>query len=158
MILTQTCDIENRKYYQVAPIYPETKQAKLENMRKMTNWTLRSIFRPSRRMWRKIVMWEVFAPICVVPKAYFPPRLCAYKLGRKTLQRSANCVARKARRVLWTAFRIQFPRQSIESRVTMRVVTCFYRSGEAVKITLALGTGFPVCESCETTRWIRVSD
>src|SRR5262249_6194159 len=35
IILTQTCDLENRSYYQVAPIYPETKQKQsaLEQLR-----------------------------------------------------------------------------------------------------------------------------
>jgi hypothetical protein len=41
-------------------------------------------------------------------------------------------------------------------QVNMRV-TCFYRFGKAVKVSLALGVGFTPCESCQATKWIRVS-
>src|SRR5229473_3623361 len=72
MILTQTCDLEQRGYYQVAPVYPETKQKPgvLEQLRK--NELNYAFYLPALVPTIPENSYAELAHKCVTPKAYFP--------------------------------------------------------------------------------------
>lgn len=155
MILTQTCDIENRKYYQVAPIYPETKQSKLENLR--NNELNYAFYLPAYAPYITENSYVELSHTCVVPKAYFPRDSVPLKLGARLTNEARTALQEKIAEYFGRPFGF-----SSKDKATVAgeyaCVTCFYRSGKSVKLSFALGAGFTPCESCQTTRWIRVSN
>jgi len=157
IILTQTCDLENRSYYQVAPIYPETTQkpTALDGLRK--NELHYTFYLPAVAPYITENSYAELAHTCVVPKAYFPRDSVA--------QRLASRLTNNARTALQEQIAYYFGRPfgfgaRDRARVTAEYacVSCFYSSGQAVRVTFQASSPFEPCPKCGNTRWIRVTE
>jgi hypothetical protein len=156
IILTQTCDLENRNYYQIAPIYPETNQkaSALENLRE--NYLNYAFYLPAVAPYIEENSYAELSHTCVVPKAYFPRD----SVGQRLAARLTNY----ARAALQAQIANYFGRPfgfSAKDRASVTgeyvCVSCFYKSGVAVRTSFQAGANFTACAACGAALWIRVT-
>jgi hypothetical protein len=155
MILTQTCDLEHRSYYQIAPVYPESnqKESALPNLRE--NNINYAFYLPAKAPYIPENSYADLSHNCVVPKSYFPKNSVAERLAER--------LTNGARAALQAHMAHCFGRPfGFNERDRARVageyacVWCFYKSGASVKMNFQAGVNFTPCNSCGAALWIRV--
>jgi hypothetical protein len=155
MIATQSCDLGNRSYYQVAPIYAENNQKKTEDLRANNlNYTF---FLPAFSPGIPENSYADLSQLTMVPKRYFPKNAVREKLA--------------ARLTILTITRLQeqianyFGRPfGFSSRDTVRItaeyacIGCFYSRALRTLKRFETGAKFDACRTCGHDRWLRVAD
>jgi hypothetical protein len=155
ILLTQTCDLENRNYYQIAPIYPETKQklTALENLRE--NNLNYAFYLPALAPYLTENSYGELAHTCAVPKAYFPKNAVAQVLAARLKNHSRIALQSHVANYFGRPFGF-----SAKDRASVAgdyyCVSCFFTSGVSVKTTMQAGNTFASCEKCQKALWIRV--
>jgi hypothetical protein len=156
IITTQSCDIENRNYYQIAPIYPESKQKQsaLENLRQ--NYINYAFYLPAFAPYIPENSYAELAHTCAVPKAYFPRDSVGLRLGARLTDYARAALQEKIAEYFGRPFGFS---SKDRARLTAEYacVSCFYRTGESVKLKFQAGSNFTACEKCGEARWIRIT-
>jgi hypothetical protein len=157
IILTQTCDLENRPYYQVAPVYPETtqKESSLQPLRE--NGINSAFYLPALAPHLIENSYAELSHTCVIPKAYFPRNSVVQMLSARLTNRARTALQAHVANYFGRPFGF-----SAKDRATVTAeyvcVACFYRSGDAVKLNFQAGSNFTRCERCNEALWIRITD
>src|SRR6266404_7561344 len=156
IILTQTCDLENRSYYQVAPIYPETKQkaSSLDKLRQ--NDLYYAFYLPAVAPYITENSYAELAHTCVVPKAYFPRDTVVQRLGARLTDYARTALQEQIANYFGRPFGFG-ARDRARVTAEYACVSCFYRSGEANRTTFQAASPFQPCTKCGETRWVRVT-
>jgi hypothetical protein len=151
VVLTQTCDVQNKDHIQVAPIFSAKSDEKY--IEKLKNREILSA------VWIKThppeISEESYADLELVQavhKTYFK-RILASQHFRLTAERI---------RILQGAITRYFGRpNSFDSRVdtvptngTYLCVACFYMAARVTQVPLEKDLKFPVCETCRGTGWV----
>lgn len=156
IILTQTCDLENRSYYQIAPLYPETKQKESAWEHLRSNGLNFTFYLPAKAPYITENSYADFSQSCVVPKAYFPKSSIAVRIAARLTNGYRAALQAQVAHYFGRPFGF-----SAKDRVSITAeyacVSCFYRSGASVKLTFQAGSHFTPCETCGVALWIRVS-
>jgi hypothetical protein len=157
IILTQTCDLENRNYYQVAPVYPETKQKESAFAPLRENQINYGFYVPALAPHIVENSYADLSHTCVVPKAYFPKNAVMPMLSAR--------LSHYARTALQSHIANYFGRPfgfSARDRASVTgdysCVACFFRFGAAVKAPFQSGANFTPCAKCNETLWIRITE
>ncbi|MBV9888864.1 MAG: hypothetical protein JO119_20160 [Acidobacteria bacterium] len=153
MVLTQTCDLENRSYYQIAPIYPEARQKKIENLR--NNDLTYAFFLPATAPYITENSYVELSHTCVAPKAYFPKNGVSQRLAARLSNEARTALQEKIAEYFGRPFGFS-GRDRARETAEHTCVTCFYRHGELSRQVFQAGANFTACDRCETIRWIRV--
>ena len=156
MILTQSCDLERRNYYQIAPIYPETKQkpSSLEHLRE--NNLNYAFYLPAVTPYITEDSYVELAHTCVVPKAYFPRDSVAQRIAARLTNEGRAALQAQLCNYFGRPFGFSAKdRASVTG--TYYCVTCFYRFGMAVNVSVQSGAYFQPCERCNTSLWIHIT-
>jgi hypothetical protein len=156
IILTQTCDLENRGYYQVAPIYPETKQKAgvLEQLRQ--NDLTYAFYLPASVPNIPENSYAELAHECVAPKAYFPKDSVGMRLNARLTDLARTALQEQLAYYFGRPFGFG-KRDRARTTSEYACVSCFYRAGRAIKKQFEAGGSFTVCEECGEARWIKVA-
>ena len=154
-ILTQTCDIEQRSYYQVAPIYPESKQKPntLDHLRE--NNLNYAFYLPAVAPHLPENSYIELAHTCVVPKAYFPRNQVTSMLSARLTDLARTALQEQIAGYFGRPFGFG-KRDRARVSAEHACVSCFYRTGNSVKKPFEAGSSFTPCDICGETRWIRV--
>jgi len=157
IILTQTCDIENRGYYQVAPVYPETKQKESALAPLRENEIGSAFYLPAVAPHIVENSYADLSHTCVIPKAYFPKNGVIQMLSA----RLTNLATAKLQVHIANYFGRPFgfsARDKASVTGEYACVSCFYHSGTAVRATFQAGLHFTPCHNCTETLWIRITE
>jgi hypothetical protein len=154
IILTQTCDLENRSYYQVAPVYPATRQkaSSLEVLRE--NGINSAFYLPALAPHIVENSYAELSHTCVVPKAYFVKNAVVQMLSARLSDYARTELQAHIAHYFGRPFGFG-PRDRASVAGQYSCVSCFYRFGEAVKTEFQAGSNFTPCEKCNATLWIR---
>ncbi len=157
IIVTQSCDLEQRNYYQIAPIYPETDQkaSSLDNLRENDlNYTF---YLPAVAPHIQVNSYADLSHITLIPKAYFPRDKVETVLGARLTELAI------ARTALQKQLADYFGRPfgfGLKDRAKVPsvylCVSCFYRKGEAVGCEFQAEAHFEKCSRCGDARWLRL--
>jgi len=155
-ILTQSCDIENRNYYQIAPIYPETKQKQsaLEHLRQ--NGLNYAFYLPAVAPYLEENSYVDLAHTCVVPKAFFPRDSVRMRLAARLTDLARTSLQEQLAHYFGRPFGFS-KRDKARTTSEYACVSCFYRTGDSVKKQFHASLNFEPCDKCGETRWIRVT-
>jgi hypothetical protein len=155
VILTQTCDLENRNYYQIAPVYPENKQK--ENIREQLreNELYYAFYLPAHAPHIPVNSYVDIAHTTFMPKAYFPKNTVEAMLAARLTDRARTALQEQVARYFGRPFGFNM-RDKVEQTSEYACVTCFYTRGNAVKREFQVGTNFRQCDACGDGRWIRI--
>jgi hypothetical protein len=145
-----------RNYYQIAPVYPETKQKPgvLQQLREnQLNYTF---YLPAFAPRISENSYAELAHTCAVPKAYFPRDLVALRLGARLTDLARTALQEQIANYFGRPF--GFGARD-RARVTAQYacVSCFYRTGDSEKREFQATSNFTPCEKCGATWWIRVT-
>lgn len=150
LVLNQTCDVQNKAFLQVAPIFPAGNQGHLERLKK---GEILSAF------WIKKHDPEIAAEsyadlelIQAVHKSY---------LRRIRPEQHFRLNALRVRMLQGAVTRYFGRPNSFDSRMdavpqagTYLCVGCFYMDAKISAVTLEEGKNFPSCEMCCGTQWV----
>jgi hypothetical protein len=155
IILTQTCDIQNRSFYQIAPVFPESKlkQSALQHLRE--NDLQYAFYLPAVPPYVKENSYADLSYSCAVPKAYFPKDLVQARLAA----RLTNIARIELQSQLLNYFGRPFGFGARDRAITKGeygCVACFFRFGKSVKLTFEAGANFGPCPECNQTLWIAI--
>ena len=157
IILTQTCDLENRSYYQVAPVYPETAQkaSALEVLR--NNGLNAAFYLPALAPHIVENSYADLSHTCVIPKAYFPKSDVVQRLSARLTDYARTELQAHVATYFGRPFGFS-ARDRVLKTAEYSCVSCFYRAGVAVKAQFQAGTHFTPCGTCGVALWIRTGD
>jgi hypothetical protein len=155
VILTQTCDIENRGYYQIAPIYPETKQkpSALDNLRQ--NYLNYAFYLPAVAPYVPENSYADLAHTCVAPKAFFPRDSVGMRLAARLTDFARASLQAQIAHYFGRPFGFS-ARDRARVTAEYACISCFYRVGSCVKKQFQAGANFTPCDTCREALWIRV--
>jgi len=156
IILTQTCDLDNRSYYQIAPLYAETKQKEsaVEHLR--NNGLNYAFYLPAKAPYIIENSYADLSQTCVVPKAYFPKSSIAVRLAARLTSTYRAALQAQVAHYFGRPFGFSAKDRAVVT-ADYACVSCFYGSGVLVKTTFQAGTHFTPCETCGAELWIRVT-
>jgi hypothetical protein len=153
MIVTQSCDIVQRSYYQVAPVYPESKQSKLEHLRENAlNYTF---FLPAFSPGISENCYADLSHITLVPKRYFPKNTVQEKLAA----RLTSLAMTKLQEQIASYFGRPFGFSSNDTakiHADYACIHCFYSRGVSTVRPFEHDTKFEDCSICGQCRWLRI--
>jgi hypothetical protein len=154
-ILTQSCDLERRAYYQIAPVFPERlqKNSVIEQLR--GNELQYLFFLPAEAPHIAEHSYIELSQTCVVPKAYFPKNTVNQRLAARLSNEARTALQEKIAEYFGRPFGFSV-REKARETGEYTCVTCFYRHGESVRLTFQAGANFTACDRCKTARWIRI--
>jgi hypothetical protein len=157
IILTQTCDLENRRYYQIAPIYPETEQkpSSLEALRQ--NGINSAFYLPALAPHIVENSYADLSHTSVVPKAYFPKNAVMQMLSARLTNYARIELQSQVARYFGRPFGFG-ARDHAPVAGEYSCVSCFFRNGIAVKAVFQAGANFAPCATCNATLWIRIAE
>lgn len=155
IILTQTCDLENRSYYQVAPVYPETQQkaSSLDKLRE--NRLYYAFYLPAVAPYISTNSYADLSHTCIVPKAYFPRDSVVAMLAARLTNLARTALQEHLAEFFGRPFGFS-ERDKARATAEYACVSCFYRKGDLRRRQFQEGSHFETCPSCGDTRWIRV--
>jgi hypothetical protein len=155
MIVTQSCDLVNRSYYQVAPVYPETIQTKLESLRE--NDLQYTFFLPAFSPGIPENSYADLSHITLVPKRYFPKNTVREKLAARLTAPTITKLQEQIANYFGRPF-------GFSSKDTVRIeseyacIGCFYGRGALRTVRrFASGVKFEKCLICGHDRWLRIA-
>jgi hypothetical protein len=150
LVLSQTCDVQNKDFIQIAPIYPVDSAEQLERLK-------------ADRIYS--AFWLKPHPAEIEQDSYADlERLQAvHKTYLRRIQPANHFRLSPARaRLLQRTITRYFGRPNsfdVHSDMapiagTFLCVRCFYRDARVTQIELTLRTAFPVCNTCAGTQWV----
>jgi hypothetical protein len=155
LILTQSCDIVNRDYYQIAPIYPETdqKEASLPLLRENElNFTF---FLPAYAPHLKENSYADLAHTTLMPKAYFPKNKVADVLAARLTELARTRLQEQLAYYFGRPFGFGL-RDKARETSQYACISCFYKTASLEKKTFERDAHFTPCGTCGETRWLRI--
>jgi hypothetical protein len=157
IILTQTCDLENRGYYQVAPVYPETalKPSAHEPLRE--NEIKAGFYLPALAPHIVENSYAELSHTCVVPKSYFSKSDVAQRLSARLTDFARTALQAHVATYFGRPFGFSKSDRALTT-AEYSCVSCFFKSGVAVKAEFQAGTHFSPCESCGVALWLRTGE
>ncbi|SRR5713226_973225 len=156
IILTQSCDLEQRGYYQVAPVHPETRQKSQVVHQLRENELNYAFYLPAVAPHLPENSYAELAHTCVVPKAYFPRDQVALRLGARLTDSARAALQEQIANYFGRPFGFG-TRDRARVTAVYACVSCFYKNGASEKKQFEAASNFTPCEKCGATRWIRVS-
>jgi hypothetical protein len=156
IILTQTCDLERRNYYQIAPVYPETKQKQsaLEQLRE--NGINYNFYLPAKSPYITENSYADLSHSCAVPKAYFPRNSVSDRIAARLTNHARTELQAQVANCFGRPFGFSAKDRALVTG-EYACVSCFFKSGASVKANFQAGSSFTVCDKCKEALWIRVS-
>jgi hypothetical protein len=156
IILTQTCDIENRSYYQIAPVYPESKQkaSALEHLRQ--NGLNYAFYLPAVAPHISENSYADLAHTCVIPKSFFPRDSVGMRLAARLTDSARASLQEQIANYFGRPFGFG-PRDRARIAAEYACVSCFYKTGDSVRRRFEASSNFTPCEKCGVARWIRIT-
>jgi hypothetical protein len=155
ILLTQSCDLEHRNYYQIAPIYPETAQkaSALPLLRENgLNYTFfLPAFAPS--IWEN--SYADLAHTTLIPKAYFPKDTVWQALGARLTELARTALQQQVAEYFGRPFGFA-ERDKARKTAEYACISCFYRTASSVKKHFEQDAHFTKCEICGEARWLRI--
>jgi hypothetical protein len=154
-ILTQTCDLEHRNYYQIAPLYPERaeKESALEHLR--ANDLNYAFYLPAYAPHIPENSFANLAQTSFIPKAYFPKNTVEQRLGARLTHLARTGLQEQLANYFGRPFGFG-TRDTASITAEYFCVSCFYRSGHSLALQFQAGTNFTKCAECGDARWIRI--
>jgi hypothetical protein len=154
IILTHSCDIERRDYFQIAPIYPESEQkgSALERLR--ANELNYTFFLPAVAPYIPENSYADLAHTTLIPKAYFPKNTVAEKLGARLTEYARTTLQEQIAYYYGRPF--GFGKRDKAKAAEYVCVSCFYKAGVCKKHRFEEGEHFTECADCGDARWIRL--
>ena len=157
VIMTQTCDLENRSYYQLAPVYPETAQ-KASSLQHLRDNELNSAFYlPALAPHIVENSYADLSHTCVVPKSYFPKNDVVQRLSARLTDFARTALQAHIANYFGRPFGFSKNDRALTT-AEYSCVSCFFKSGVVVKVEFQAGTHFSLCESCGVALWLRTGD
>ncbi|HWY22963.1 MAG TPA: hypothetical protein VNX26_17180 [Candidatus Acidoferrum sp.] len=147
VVLSQTCDVETKKFIQVAPVYPTVDDGYIG---KLMRDEVVSAFWVKKHppLWEK-EMYADFEHIQAVHKSYRKKPSPHFRLAPKKVLDLQRAITRYfGRPNSFDAKKDLAPRSA-----TYLCVGCFHFNGVATGIHVDEGKAFPVCEVCEGAAW-----
>jgi hypothetical protein len=152
MIVTQTCDLVQRSFYQVAPVFPSTTltDADKENL-KLHNFNY-MFYVPAQGEIKEDSFADL-SQITDVPKTYFKANKVLARLSASTTLEFQMQVAEFYGRPFGFNVRDRSPHTA-----EFACVRCFYEQFRLQKKPVIQGERFPQCDACGDGLWVRISD
>jgi hypothetical protein len=157
IILTQTCDLVQRQYYQVAPVYPETAQKETSLAPLRENEINSAFYLPALAPHIVENSYADLSHTCVIPKAYFPKNAVVQMLSGRLTNHARAALQAQIAGYFGRPFGFS-ARDRATATAEYACVSCFYRLGTLTKLEFQAGANFSVCTRCGEALWIRVSD
>jgi len=153
MIVTQSCDLGNRSYYQIAPIYGEGNQKKLDDLRENNlNYTF---FLPAFSPGIAENSYADLSQITMVPKRYFPKNTVREKLAARLSILAITALQEQVANYFGRPFGFSM-RDTIKESGDYSCIGCFYSRGVRTVKVFQSAAKFTRCEVCGHDRWLRI--
>lgn len=156
IILTQSCDIVQRDYYQIAPVYPETAQRKetiLPFLRE--NRVNHTFFLPASAPSLPENSYADLAHTTFIPKAYFPKDTVWQALAARLTELARTALQEQIAEYFGRPFGFG-ERDKAKQTAEYACISCFYKTGVSIKRRFERDTHFTKCETCGDARWLRI--
>jgi hypothetical protein len=153
IIVTQSCDLVNRSYYQVAPIYPESRQKKLEPLRE--NQIKYTFFLPALSPWITENSYADLSHITFVPKRYFPRNTVREKLAGRLTSLAITKLQEQVAEYFGRPFGFS-EKDTVRATAEYACIGCFYSRALRTVARFESGTKFTKCGICGHDRWLRI--
>lgn len=155
IILTQSCDLVHRNYYQIAPIYPETEQkdSMLSHLRE--NELTFTFFLPAVAPHIQENSYADLSHTTIMPKAYFPKDKVADKLGARLTEFARAALQKQLAEYFGRPFGFG-ARDKASGTSEYVCISCFYKTAACKKRTFEHDAHFTPCDTCGENRWLRV--
>jgi len=150
LVLSQTCDVQNKDFIQVAPIHPADSEEQLERLK-------------ADRIYSAFWLKPHTPQIPQDSYADLERLQAVHKTYLRRIQPEHHFRLSPARtRLLQRTITRYFGRpNSFDAHSdtapvagTFLCVQCFYRHARVTQIELAQGTAFPTCTNCRGTQWV----
>jgi hypothetical protein len=152
MILTQTCDLARRPYYQIAPIYAEKFHDDPRTLRQ--NKLFYALHIPAQAPCLSEPSYVDFPQTSVAPKEYFPSDSVAQRLSARLSEWGRTYLQEKITRYFGRPFGFDSS-DTVRETADYVCSSCFYTTGTAERRSFQGGSNFEACEKCKVARWIR---
>lgn len=154
IIVTQTCDLQNRSTYQVAPVYPASKMKKREHLE--ANNLYYAFYLPRKEPIAEDLYADL-SHITTVPSVYFSTE----ERKKKFLIRLSQPTTRIFQGHLGRYFGRPFGYDALHDKVPFTgeyaCVRCFYKALIITRKSFQQGERFTPCDTCKKGMWIDVS-
>ena len=154
-IVTQSCDIVNRSYYQVAPIYPETAQPENRRQQLRENGLQFAFYLPALSPSIPANSYVDLSHTTIVPKRYFPKDKVRSKLAARLTALSMTKLQEQIAEYFGRPFGFS-GRDKARVAAEYACIACFYTRAQITKKRFDADTTFTKCEVCGHERWLRI--
>jgi hypothetical protein len=152
MILTQTCDLVRREYFQIAPVYADEGHDAIDRLRR--NGLFYAFPLPAMVPHLIANSFVDLPQTCAVPRSYFPEESVNQRLSARLSEWARTKLQEKITKYFGRPFGFD---ESDNAKETGDYFcsSCFYLNGASEKKTFEGGRPFTECEKCKQTRWIK---
>jgi hypothetical protein len=155
IILTQSCDITRRDYYQIAPIYPETDQKETAIAHLRENELTYTFFLPAYAPHLQENSYVDLAHTTLIPKGFFPKDSVGDRLGARLTELARTRLQEQLAYYFGRPFGFG-TRDRAKKTSEYACISCFYKTGRSVRKTFERDNHFTCCEVCGEARWLRI--
>ncbi len=155
IILTQSCDIVHRDYYQIAPIYPESEQKNSALTHLRENELSFTFFLPAVAPHLQENSYANLAHTTLIPKAFFPRDKVADKLGARLTEFARTRLQEQLAYYFGRPFGFG-ARDKAKETAEFVCISCFYKTAKPVTEKFERDAQFTPCKTCGEARWLRV--
>jgi hypothetical protein len=153
--LTQSCDIVQRNYYQIAPIYAETEQKETAVSRLRENELNYAFFLPAYAPHLQENSYADLAHTTLVPKAFFPKDGVADRVGARLTEFARTRLQEQLAYYFGRPFGFGLRDKARETSEYV-CISCFYKTASLEKKTFERDVHFTPCSACGEARWLRI--
>lgn len=147
IVLSQTCDVETKKFIQVAPIYPTKEESYIGKL--IRDEVISAFWIQKHPPEWDVDMYVDFEHIQAVHKSYRKKPSPHFRLSpTKVLDLQRSITRYFGRPNSFDADKDRAPRTAI-----YLCIECFYRDGIATSEALRQNDRFPQCSICHGTKW-----
>lgn len=155
IIATQSCDLGNRSYYQIAPIYAESNQTKTDDLRANNlNYTF---FLPALSPGIPENSYADLSQTTMVPKRYFPKNMVREKLAARLTSLAITQLQEQIAHYFGRPFGFS-SRDTVKVSAEYACIGCFYSRAVRTVKNFDSGAKFDRCGACGHDRWLRIAD
>ena len=155
IILTQSCDIGRRDYYQVAPIYPETDQKETALPRLRENELNYTFFLPAYAPHLQESSYADLAHTTLIPKGFFPKDGVGDRLGARLTELARTKLQEQLAYYFGRPFGFG-TRDRAKENAEYACISCFYKTATSVRKSFERDAHFTPCDICGEARWLRI--
>jgi hypothetical protein len=155
IILTQSCDIVQRDYYQIAPIYAETEQKETAVARLRENELNYTFFLPAYAPHLQENSYADLAHTTLIPKAFFPRDGVADRIGARLTEFARTRLQEQIAYYFGRPFGFG-TRDKAKDTSEYACISCFYKTASSVRETFERDSHFTPCRTCGEARWLRI--